>query len=101
MQIKKARNKVKKEARLGSRQVCCSLIEKVKPDIESYIQDLVSAEDDSDKTKWAWGIITTVNRITAIKAAPKGKSFLCPKCKSYLEPRRRLAELVIQGGRCF
>ncbi len=96
-----AKKKLKENGKPGGKQACCSIIEKVKPDIDSYIQDLVNAEDDSSKTKWAWGIITAAQRITAIKAARKGKSFLCPKCKSYLEARRRLAELVIQGSSCY
>ncbi len=96
-----AKNKLKKVGRSGGKQVCCSLLEKVKPDIESYIQDLIKAEDDTSKMKWAWGIITAAKQITEIKAAKKKKSFLCPKCKLYLEPRRRLAELVIQGCRCY
>jgi hypothetical protein len=96
-----AKNKLKKVGGSRGKQVCCSLLEKVKPDIESYIKDLIKAEDDSSKMKWAWGIITAARQITEIKAAKKGRSFLCPKCKLYLEPRRRLAELVIQGGRCY
>jgi hypothetical protein len=96
-----AKNKLKKVGRSGGKQVCCSLLEKMKPDIESYIQDLIKAEDDSSKMKWAWGIITAARQITEIKPAKKKKSFLCPKCKLYLEPRRRLAELVIQGCRCY
>ena len=96
-----AKNKPKKAGRPRGKQVCCSLLEKVKPDIESYIQDLITAEDDSSKMKWAWGIITAARQITDIKAAKKGKSFPCPKCKLYLEPRRRLADLVIQGYRCY
>lgn len=97
----KAKNKLKKVGRPVGKQVCCSLLKKVKPDIENYLQGLIEAEDDSSKIKWAWGIITAARQITEIKAAKKGKSFLCPKCKLYLEPRRRLAELVIQGCRCY
>ena len=96
-----AKNKLKKVGRSGGKQVCCALLKKVKPEIERYIQELVKAQDDSGKIKWAWGIITAARQITGIKAAKKGKSFLCPKCKSYLEPRRRLAELVIHGCRCY
>jgi hypothetical protein len=69
--------------------------------MESYIQELIKAKDDSSKMKWAWGVITAARQITEIKAARKEKSFLCSKCKLYLEPRRRLAELVIQGCRCY
>ena len=96
-----AKDKLKKVSRPVDKQVCCSLLKKVKPDIESYLQDLITAVDDSGKIKWAWGIITAARQITEVKAAKKGKFFLCPKCKSYLEPRRRLAELVIQGCRCY
>jgi hypothetical protein len=96
-----AKNKLKKESRPGGKKVCCSLLERLKPEIESYLQGLIEAEDDSSKMKWAWGIITASRQITEIKAAQKGKSLLCLKCKSYLEPRRRLAELVIQGCRYY
>ena len=96
-----AKNKPKKVVRPKGKRVCCPLLRKLKPDIERYIQDLIEAEDDASKIKWAWGIVTAARQITEIKAAKKGKSFLCPKCKSYLEPRRRLAELVIQGCRCY
>ena len=96
-----AKNRLKKAGRPERKKVCCSLLKKVKPDIERYIQDLIKAEDDSIKMKWAWGIITAARQITEIKAAKKEKSFLCPKCKLYLERRRRLAELVIQGSRCY
>ncbi len=96
-----AKNKLKKVGRPKSKQVCCSLLEKLKPDMEHYIQELIKTEDDSSKIKWAWGIITAARQITEIKVAKKGRSFLCPKCKLYLEPRRRLAELVIQGCRCY
>ena len=95
------KNKVKKVGKPESEQVCCSSRKKVKPDIESYIQELIKAKDDSSKIKWAWGIITGARQITEIKGAQKGKSFLCLKCKSYLDPRRRLAELVIQGCRYY
>ena len=95
-----AKNTLKKVARPEAKQVCCTLLKEMKPEIESYLQGLIEAEDDSSKMKWAWGIINAARQITENKAAKKGKSFLCPKCKSYLEPRRRLAELVIQGCRC-
>jgi len=65
------------------------------------IQELIKARDDFSKMKWAWGIIYAARQITEIKGTKKGKFFLCPECKLYLEPRRRLAELVIQGGRCY
>ncbi len=94
-----AKTKLKKVGRPGAKQVCCSLLTKVKPDIDRYIQDLIESKYDSSKIKWAWGIITAVRQITEIKASKKTKSFLCPKCKLYLEPRRRLAELIIQGCR--
>jgi len=80
--------------------VCCTLLKEMKPEIESCLQGLIEAEDDSSKIKWAWGIITAARQITEIKAAPKGKSFPCQKCKLYLDPRKRLAELIIQGCRC-
>ena len=96
-----ARKRAKKIVKPEVKQVCCSLLEKVKPDIESYIQDLIKAEDDSLKMKWAWGVITVARQITEVKIAKKGKAILCPRCKLYLEPRRRLAELVIQGSRCY
>jgi hypothetical protein len=95
-----AKNKLKKVGRPQGKQVCCSLLKKAKPDIESYLQDLIKAQDDSSKMRWAWGIITAARQITEVKAAKRGKFFLCTKCKLYLEPRRRLAELVIQGCRC-
>jgi hypothetical protein len=94
-----AKNKLKKVRRPESKQVCCILLKEMKSEIESYLQGLIEAEDDSSKMKWAWGIITATRQITETKAAKKGKSFLCLKCKSYLEPRRRLAEMVIQGCR--
>jgi hypothetical protein len=94
------KNKLRKLDRPMGKQVCCSLIKKVKPDIEKYIQELIEAQDDFSKMRWAWGIITAARQITEIKAAKKGKSFLCPKCNLYLEPRRRLAELIIQACRC-
>jgi len=96
-----AKNKHKNVGRPKTKQICCSLLKKLKPDIENYTLKLIEAEDDSSKMKWAWGIITAARQITEIKAAKKRKSFLCPKCKVYLEPRRRLAELVIQGCRCY
>jgi hypothetical protein len=37
--------------------------------------------------------------ITDLKPSKKGKSFPCRECNLYSESRRRLAELVIQGGR--
>jgi len=95
------KNKLKKVARPEIKRVCCSLLKKLKPDIENYIQELIKAQDDFTKMRWAWGIITAARQITEIKAPKKGKFFLCPKCKRYLEPRRRLAELVIQGCRCY
>jgi hypothetical protein len=94
------KDKIKKVGRPEG-NVCCRLLKEKKPEIESYIQGLIEAEDDSSKMKWAWGIITVARQITEIKAAKKTKSFLCPKCELYLEPRRRLAELVIQGCRCY
>jgi len=96
-----SKTKLKKVGRPKGKGVCCSLLKKVKPDIENYIQELIKAQDDFSKMRWAWGIITAARQITEIKAAKKGKSFLCPKCKLYLEPRRRSAELVIQGGRRY
>ena len=96
-----AKDKVKKVGRPEAKRACCPLLKKLMPDIENYTQKLIEAEDDSSKIKWAWGIITAARQITEIKAAQKRKSFLCPKCKVYLEPRRRLAELVIQGCRCY
>ncbi len=95
-----AKNKFKKVGRPEGKQVCCTLLKEMKPEIESYLQGLIEAEADSSKMKWAWGIITAARQITDIKDAKKGKYFLCPKCESYLEPRRRLAELVIQGREC-
>ena len=96
-----SKTKPKKAATLEGKRVCCSLLEKVKPDIENYLQELIKAQDDSSKMRWAWGIITAARQITEIKASQKGKPLLCPKCKLYLEPSRRLAELVIQGCRCY
>lgn len=95
------KNKLKKASSLEGKRVCCVLLKKLKPDIENYLQKLIKAEDDSLKMKWAWGIISVARQITEIKAAKKRKSFPCPKCNLYLEPRRRLAELVIQGCRCY
>ena len=95
------KTKLKKAGTCEGKRVCCSLIKKAKPDTEGYLQDLIKEQDDSSKMRWAWGIITAVRQITEVKAAKRGKSFLCPKCKLYLEPRRRLAELVIQGCRCY
>ncbi len=92
-----AKKKLKKEGRPGGKPVCCTLLKEKKPEIESYLQGLIEAETDSSRMKWAWGIITAARQITDTKDAPKGKSYLCSKCESYLEPRRRLAELVIQG----
>ncbi len=96
-----AKKKPPKIVKPQRQQVCCSLLKKLEPDIETYIQDLIRAEDDSNKMRWAWAVITIARQITEIKTAKKGKSVLCPKCKLYLEPRRRLAELVIQGCRCY
>ncbi len=92
--------KVKKTGKPEVKRVCCSLVENMKPDMENYLQELIRAQDDSGKVKWAWGIITAARQVTEIKTSQKEKSFLCPKCRLYLEPRRRLAELVIQGHRC-
>ena len=97
----KIKNKVKKVDRSEGEQVCCPLLRKLKPDIENYTQELIKAQDDSSKLRWAWGIVTAARQITEVKVSKEGKSFLCPKCKLYLEPRRRLAELVIQGCRCY
>jgi len=96
-----AKKRLKKASRPKSKRVCCPLLRKLKPDMENYIKKLIAAKDDSSKMKWAWGIITAARQITEIKAAQKEKSFPCQECKSYLEPRRRLAELVIQGCRCY
>ena len=96
-----SKTKLKNAATTEGKRICCSLLKKLKPDIENYTQKLIEAEDDSSKMRWAWGIITAARQIMDIKASKKGKSFLCPKCKLYLEPRRRLAELVIQGCRCY
>jgi hypothetical protein len=98
MQVK---NKRKKVGRPEVKRFCCLLLKKEKPDIGHYFRELIKAKDNFSKMKWAWGIINTARLITEIKASQKGKSFLCPKCKLYLEPRRRLAELVIQGCRCY
>lgn len=94
------KTKLKSAAIPESKRGCCSLLKKVKADIENYTQELIKAHDDFSKMRWAWGIITAARQITEIKASKKGKPFPCPKCKLYLEPRRRLAELVIQGCRC-
>ena len=98
MQVK---NKLKKVGRPESKPVYCALLKEMMPEIENYLEGLIQAEDDASKTKWAWGIITASRQITEIKPAKRGKFVLFPKCKSYLEPRRRLAELVIQGCRCY
>ena len=93
--------RIKKVGRPNVKRVCCSLLKNVESEIETYIQELIKARDDSGKMKWAWGIITAVRQVTEVKDVQKGKFTLCPKCKSYLEPRRRLAELVIQGCGCY
>ena len=95
-----SKTKRKKVIEVEGKRVCCSLLKKMKPDIEDYTQELIEAPDDMNKMKWAWGIINASRQITEIKAAKKGELIPCVKCKLYLEPRRRLAELVIQGGTC-
>ena len=94
-----AKNKLKNTGASEGKQVCCLLLKKIKPDIKKYTQKLIKAQNDSAKFNWAWSIINATGRITELKSFKKEKSSLCPKCKFYLEPRRRLAELVIQGCR--
>jgi len=94
-----SKGRLKKVARPEGERVCCSLLKKVRLDVESYLQELIQARDDFAKMKWAWGIIAAVKQMTEIRGPGKEKSFPCEKCKLYLEPRKRLAELVIQGGR--
>ena len=44
-----AKNKLKKVGRPGRKQVCCTLLEEMKPENETYLQGLIEAEDDSVK----------------------------------------------------
>ena len=74
-----SKTKPKKAATPESKRVCCSLLEKVKPDIENYIQHLIEAQDDFSKMRWAWGIITAVRQITEIKAGKKKENFFLSK----------------------
>ena len=50
-----AKNKPQKVVRPKVKRVCCPLLRKLKPDIERYIQDLIQAQDDSSKMRWALG----------------------------------------------
>jgi len=46
-----AKNKPKKVSRPKRKRVCCSLLRKLKPDIENYTLKLVEAQDDSSKRR--------------------------------------------------
>ncbi len=78
---------------------CCQALNKQKPEIEDYIVQLIDAREDFIKTKWAWGIIKAIEPLAGEKVSKSKKSLLCEGCESYIESRRRLAELVILGSK--
>jgi hypothetical protein len=78
---------------------CCAALNKLKTEIENCVTQLIESEDDFGKTKWAWGIIKTIEPLSGEKVSKGKKSFLCEKCESYIMPRKRLAELVILGSK--
>lgn len=80
-------------------KLCCEALNKQKPEIEDYIVQLIEASEDSLKTKWAWGVIKAIEQISEVKVTKSKKTILCEKCESYVTPRKRLAELVILGGK--
>jgi len=81
------------------KKFCCQQLDRQKSEIDNYIKQLIESQDDFDKTKWAWGIIKTIDLFQEAKNSKKRQNALCPKCKSYLVARRRVAELIILGSK--
>jgi len=89
MAMKKAKKKVKKGT--SSSHLQFELI-------SDLIEKAVNEVDIEEKIKWSWGVMKECEILESSKVAKKHVE-KCESCKDFLNSRKLLAKLVIQGGR--
>jgi len=87
--MKKTRKKVEKTAPSSHLQ----------PEaINDLIEKIVNEVNIEEKIKWSWVVMKECEILESLKAAKKHVE-KCKNCKDFLDSRKLLAKLVIQGGR--
>ena len=87
--MKKTRKKVEKTAPSSHLQ----------PEaINDLIEKIVNEVNIEEKIKWSWVVMKECEILESLKAAKKHVT-KCKNCKDFLDSRKLLAKLVIQGGR--
>lgn len=66
--------------------------------INGLIEKIVNEVDVEEKIKWSWGVMKECEILESLKVAKKHVA-KCKSCKDFLDSRKLLAKLVIQGGR--
>jgi hypothetical protein len=66
--------------------------------INDLVEKVVCTTDVEEKIRWSWGVMKECEILEASKGAKKHLE-KCKSCEEFLNSRKLLAKLVIQGGR--
>lgn len=66
--------------------------------INGLIEKIINEVDIEEKIKWSWGVMKECEILESSKVAKKHVA-KCKSCKNFLDARKLLAKVVIQGGR--
>ena len=66
--------------------------------VDDLVEKIVNAPDIEEKLRWSWGLIKEREVLNSSRATKKHIE-KCKNCRDFLNSRKSLAELVIQGGR--
>ena len=66
--------------------------------INGLIEKIINEVDIEEKIKWSWGVMKECEILESSKVTIKHVA-KCKSCKDFLDSRKLLAKLVIQGGR--
>jgi hypothetical protein len=66
--------------------------------VSNLVEKVVCATDIEEKIKWSWGVMKECEILESSKVTKKHVE-KCESCKDFLNSRKLLAKLVIQGGR--
>jgi len=66
--------------------------------INGLIERIINEVNIEEKIKWSWGVMKEREILESSKATIKHAA-KCNRCKEFLDSRKLLAKLVIQGGK--
>jgi hypothetical protein len=66
--------------------------------VNDLVEKTVCTTDVEEKIRWSWGVMKECEVLESSKSAKKHIE-KCKSCEEFLNSRKLLAKLIIQGGR--